>query len=60
MREKKDSLIYTIWLRMGRMECVLLYKFITEITESLKPLLELVAPQEESLPPAGDDQVFVY
>ena len=48
MREKNEFTIYTIWLRMGRVEFVMLYKFITEITESLKPLLELVSPQPET------------
>ena len=57
MREKNEFTIYTIWLRMGRMELVLLYKFITEITESLKPLLELVSPEPEA---SGIEVCFGY
>lgn len=48
MCEKNEFIVYTIWLRMGRVEFVLSYKFITEITESIKPLFKLLSPQPET------------
>ena len=48
MEEQKECTIYTVWLRMGRLELIILHKFIAEVTESLKPLLKLTAPSSQN------------
>uniref|UniRef100_A0A7M5X1J9 Chorein N-terminal domain-containing protein n=2 Tax=Clytia hemisphaerica TaxID=252671 RepID=A0A7M5X1J9_9CNID len=47
MQVESDFTTYTVWLRMGRVEMVILYKFITEFMESMKPWLKLLAPTED-------------
>ena len=47
MQVENEFTTYTIWLRMGRVEMVILYKFITEFIESMKPWFKLIAPTED-------------
>ena len=48
MRENVNGLTcYSLWLRMGRVKVFVLYKFINEIMESIKPIIVVSTPPSD-------------